>query len=126
MIVLDTSALVFWTLDKDALSTNAAKVISETKVISISSISIWEIGIKTKKGKLTLPLTLRDYVDRLKLLDRVTILPVNEGTWIKNIELDWPHKDPADRTIVAAATILACPLVTSDIIIRNFYSDTIW
>ena len=52
--------------------------------------------------------------------------PVDVLTWIKNIELDWDHRDPADRTIVATASLHACPLVTSDSAIRAFYSQTIW
>ncbi len=126
MILLDTSGLIYWTLDPKMLSQKASTTIEESEQLAISSISIWEIGIKLKSGKLLLPLPLRDYVDRLKLLDRFTILPVNEGIWIKNVELDWDHKDPADRTIVATASILACPLITSDDKIRRFYSDSLW
>jgi len=126
MILLDTSGLIFWTLDPKMLSQKASTTIEESEQLAISSISIWEIGIKLKSGKLLLPLPLRDYVDRLKLLDKFTILPVNEGIWIKNVELEWDHKDPADRTIVATASILACPLITSDDKIRRFYSDSIW
>ena len=49
-----------------------------------------------------------------------------EKTWLKNLQLDWPHRDPADRTIVTTATLLSCPLITSDGVIRSFYAETIW
>lgn len=40
--------------------------------------------------------------------------------------LEWPHPDPADRTIVATASLNDIPIVTKDQIIREFYPQTIW
>jgi PIN domain nuclease of toxin-antitoxin system len=34
--------------------------------------------------------------------------------------------DPADRTIVALAARLECPLLTTDGIIAEFYPKTLW
>ena len=126
MVVLDTSALIFWTLDRDRLSDAAAAAIAEADRILVSSISIWEIGIKVNRGGLSIPLTVREFADRLMQVDRVELLPVDTATWLKNIELDWAHRDPADRTIVAVALLHSCPLVTSDRAIRNFYGNAIW
>ena len=126
MVVLDTSALIFWTLDRDRLSDTAAAAIAEADRILVSSISIWEIGIKVNRGGLSIPLTMREFADRLMQVDRVELLPMDTATWLKNIELDWAHRDPADRTIVAVALLHSCPLVTSDRAIRNFYGNAIW
>ena len=126
MIVLDTSALVFWTLDRDRLSRTAAQAIADADRIILSSISIWEIGIKAKKEKLFIPISIQEFTDKLEQIDRLDILPVDVQTWIKNIELEWDHRDPADRTIVATASLHACSLVTSDSAIRAFYSQAVW
>ncbi len=126
VIVLDTSALVFWTLNRDRLSRTAAQAISDADRIVLSSISIWEIGIKVKKEQLSIPISIQEFTDKLEQIDRLDILPVDIQTWIKNLELDWDHRDPADRTIVATASLHACPLVTSDSAIRAFYSQAIW
>lgn len=126
MIVLDTSALIFWTLDKERLSRAASWAIADAERILLSSISIWEIGLKVKKQRLFIPASIQEFTERLQQIDRVDILPLDVHTWIKNLELDWDHRDPADRTIVATASLYACPLVTSDAAIRSFYSHTIW
>ena len=126
VIVLDTSALVFWTLNPVRLSVAAADAIAEAGKIVLSSISIWEIGLKVKREKLFLPLAMSDYVEKLKTVEGVEIAPVDERTWLKNLELEWEHRDPADRTIVATAMLSSSPLVTSDRIIQRFYSATIW
>ena len=126
MVVLDTSTLVFWTLDRERLSHAAARAISDADRILLSSISIWEIGLKVKRQRLFVPVSIQEYADKLESIDRLDILPVDVRTWVKNLELDWDHRDPADRTIVATASLHACPLVTSDAAIRAFYSQTVW
>ena len=126
MILLDTSTLVFWTLDRERLTQVAAKAIAEADRVCISSISIWEIGIKVGKEKLALPLSVGEFSAKLERTDRVELLPVDVRTWMRNLELDWNHRDPADRTIVATASLLNCPLVTSDNLILDFYPRAIW
>ena len=128
MILLDTCALLWWTLAPEKLSENAINACEKINEqgACISSISIWEIGIKLKKDALQMDDDLNGYVNRLRLLRSIDIIPVDENIWIKNLSLDWDHKDPADRTIVATAMMKNCPIVSKDQIIRNFYQHTIW
>ena len=127
MILLDTCALLWWTLDPQELSDKAT--VTCNTIINhgalISAISIWEIGIKLKKGKLEIGSNLEDYVNRLKQLGTVEIIAVDEDIWMKNCSLEWNHPDPADRTIVATAELNGVPIVTKDEIIRAFYPRTI-
>ena len=94
MALLDTSALIFWTLDRDRLSNAAAQAIADADRIALSAISIWEIGIKVKKQQLVIPVSIREFTDRLEQVDRVEILPVCARTWIRNLELDWGPSGP--------------------------------
>lgn len=126
MIVLDTSALLYWTLDPAQLSAKAELTISQAERIVISSISIWEIGLKVKRGKLGIPLTMTEYVERLQRLEAIEIRPVDVQAWLDNLDLAWEHRDPADRMIVALAARLGCPLITSDRVIAGYYPETIW
>ncbi len=126
MIVLDTSALIYWTLDPEHLSKKAKEVIDGNDKMAINSISIWEIGLKVKRGKLQLPLSIANYADKLQRLDRLEIIDVDVFIWLENLALEWDHRDPADRTIVATAQLLGCSLVTSDRTIAYFYKNTIW
>jgi len=126
MIVLDTSALLFWTLDPDKLTSQAIWTIDQADRIVVSSISIWEIALKVKRGKLIIPLPVSEYVERLQRLGKLEILPVDVQTWLDNLELPWEHRDPADRTIVALAVRFNCALVSSDKTIGEYYPKTIW
>jgi PIN domain nuclease of toxin-antitoxin system len=126
MVVLDTSAVLYWTLDPERLSSAARRAIEDADRLVISSISVWEIGLKVKRGKLAIPLSISEYADRLERLDRLEILPVDMRTWLENLALNWEHRDPADRTIVATARLLGCPLIASDRSIAGFYEETVW
>lgn len=125
-IVLDTSALIYWTLDRGKLTQAATTAINNAEIILVSAISIWEIGLKVKQGKLELPLSIHAYIAQLNRLERLEIDSVTVAVLLENLALDWEHRDPADRTIVATAILTGCPLVSSDRIIRNFYPKTIW
>lgn len=126
MIVLDTATLLYWTLQPASLSAKAATSIKQADGILISAMSIWEIGIKAKRGHLALPDTLEEYVERIKAAYQIKLVAVDEYVWIENVALDWSHKDPADRTIVATARIQQCSLVTPDHAILDFYGKAIW
>jgi PIN domain nuclease of toxin-antitoxin system len=65
-------------------------------------------------------------VSKLQEIDRLEIVPVTEQIWLKNVDLAWDHKDPADRTIVATAMLFNCPVVSNDVRIRQFYPQTLW
>ena len=126
ILLLDTSALIWWTLDPDRLSATAAQAVSDASQIAISAVSIWEIGTKVQKKQLIMPISVSEYTDRLEQIDRFEILPVCARTLIRSVELDWARYDTAGRVIVATAVLNACPIVTSDPALRAFYSQTIW
>ena len=113
MVVLDTSALLLWTLDPDEVPKAAEDAIADADQIVVSSISIREISLKVKRGKLVIPIRIDEYVDRLGRINGLEIFPVDVQAWLENVNLDWAHRDPADRMIVALAERLDCPLITS-------------
>lgn len=126
MIVLDTSALLFWTLDPLRLSIAARQSIDSTDRLIVSAISIWEIALKVKQSRLEIHPAIDEYIEGLAKLDRLEIEPVGVETWVSSMNFDWEHRDPADRVIVATALRHKSPLVTSDRVIRDFYAATVW
>ena len=59
-------------------------------------------------------MTSEEYVNRLKQLGRLEIIPVDEAIWMKNLALDWTHQKPADRTIVDTAQLKNHTFITKD------------
>lgn len=119
MIVLDTHALLWWTLDPEKLSKKAAAICREIEQRGayLSSISIWELGVNMRNGKLDLGMSIGDYAEKLKRLGCLEIVPLDEWLLIRSLELDWDHRDPADRVIVATGLQLGLPLLTKDNVI---------
>ncbi len=126
MVVFDTSTLLFHMFEPEKISSVAATTINQTDQIIISAISIWEIALKVKKGKLKISLSIPEMVRTLHHAEKLHFRSVDIETWLENVSLEWHHQDPADRTIVATARLLDCPLVTSDREIRAFYHQAIW
>lgn len=128
-IVLDTCGLIWWSLDPDKLSNvarQACEQMERDKCGLVSSIALWEIAIKIKNKKLDLGVDLDVYLTALKRSDAVRIVSVDADTWLESVRLEWTHRDPADRVVVALARSYQAVIVTSDMKIRNFYSKVAW
>ncbi|HWP04341.1 MAG TPA: type II toxin-antitoxin system VapC family toxin [Polyangiaceae bacterium] len=122
MIVLDTHALLWWALDPDKLSSEALRVVTEMELRGgfASSISLWEIGIKAKRGKLELPIGIEELARRIERGGVVELVPVDTGTWLRSLTLVWDHSDPADRVIAATAMMRGVPVLTKDAAMHSF------
>ncbi len=75
--------------------------------------------MKIRNGKLDIGMSIRDYTERLKRLGCIEIVPVDEGIWIRSLELNWEHRHPADRAIVATALSRGLRFLTKDEVIRK-------
>jgi PIN domain nuclease of toxin-antitoxin system len=127
--VLDTAALLYWTLEPATLTTRARRAIAQTLPAAgcvVSAISLWEIALKVRRGRLTLGLPVEQFADRLTRVEGLHVAPVDAETWLRNVALPWEHRDPADRTIVATAELLGARLITSDRAMAAYYPRVVW
>jgi PIN domain nuclease of toxin-antitoxin system len=127
-MVLDTCALLWWTLEPAKLSAEAARLcagIPKTGAM-ISSISLWEVGIKVRRGKLDIGMEWSKYFDLVSALGDLTIVPVTERIWRENLRLEWDNLDPADRTVIATALLYDDILLTADTAMLSFYGKAKW
>jgi PIN domain nuclease of toxin-antitoxin system len=122
VIVLDTHALLWWALDPDQLSSTAQDLCFQMEKDGgfASSISVWELGIKIKNGKLDLGMAVSEFVRRLQTSNVVELVPVDTSIWLRTVALEWSHRDPADRVIVATALEKGVPLLSKDEALHTF------
>lgn len=128
-VVLDTSALLYWTLEPASLTRRARTAITGALARAgcvVSAISLWEIGLKVRQGRLAIGIPVEQYSDRLAQVNGLEIRPVDVAVWLRNVALPWHHRDPADRTIVATADLLGATLVTSDRAMGAYYARVVW
>lgn len=131
MIVLDTQALIWWISDPDRLSAKARSAISKVKTeksIYISSISVWEIAMLVKKGRLKLKYEVNEWLRKIESLPFIKFWPVTNKIAFDSVFLSGnPPEDPADRIIISTAINLDCPLVSADQKIHRYLkAKTIW
>ena len=117
MIMLDTHAWVWWTIDPDRLTETQQREIvgSEEAGIGVSAISCWEIAKLCEYGRLSLPLELSPWFEAALRYPGVTLLELTPAVAVESISLPGDfHRDPSDQLIVATARVHGFPLVTSD------------
>ena len=54
------------------------------------------------------------------------IIPIDEEIWLDSVRLEWEHRDPADRVVVAIAQRNQASIITADQKISSFYSSVVW
>lgn len=79
----------------------------------VSVVSLWEMSIKYRSGKLVMTLPPEEVVAALPSW-RVNALPLSAQHAISNTTLHPGHKDPFDRMILAVAYRESLPLMTTD------------
>ncbi len=91
----------------------------------VSIVSIWELAIKVKLGKLHLPCPVQGIADKLR--DRgVNLIPIYEKHAIFAGFLPLHHRDPFDRMLIAQAQLERLTLVTCDSVFDQYGVKKIW
>lgn len=122
-MILDTHVAI-WVDQGEKISAEASREIaraSEAGTLMISAISAWEIAMLLRAGRMQASTTSEHFIDNLFQLPGVTEAPVTYD--IARVAGELPeslHGDPADRIIIATASVFGVPLVTRDRQILNF------
>lgn len=82
--------------------------------LHLSAASAWEIAIKVRIGKMTLPSNPALYVPRRARESNILSLPVTEEHALAVAELPMHHADPFDRILVAQAQLESLTILTAD------------
>ena len=119
-VVADTHAWIWHVSDPAALSGPAARALADAGEIGLSPMSIWEIALKHRDGKLPLGLDLREWLRLALGYPRIHVLGMSPEMAIRAVDLrDEGIRDPADAFIAATASVLRRPLVTKDEKLRS-------
>jgi PIN domain nuclease of toxin-antitoxin system len=83
--------------------------------LRISVISIWELAMLEKRGRVALPMNVRTWVDQALSKPGIAVTPLTPEIMIESVHLPGEvHGDPADRMLAATARVLGATLVTHD------------
>jgi PIN domain nuclease of toxin-antitoxin system len=116
-IVLDTCGLLAW-VDGRPLPVPAGRLL-------VSAVTWCEIAWKHRLGALPLSYPRDAWIARVEAAG-IETAAIDRATLLAAVDLDWPHRDPADRMIVALARARQAPLFTCDRTIAAFYPRACW
>ena len=116
-LLLDTHVFLWWDSKVARLGDRAKALISSpSNRVFVSAVSIWEIAIKRRVGKLAFEGSPVDAIGKNAFLE----LPISGRDCEAAGALDWTHADPFDRLIMAQAQVRGLTLITADAAMRDF------
>jgi len=125
--LLDTHALLWYTLDEGQLSPLVISIITDRQnQILFSPASYWEIAIKVSIGKLSLNQAYEDFIDVCLQQYDFSILSILPKHTALLINLPFYHKDPFDRLLIAQALSEGMPLISVDRKFDNYGVHRLW
>ena len=115
-LLLDTSAFLYWSrADSLIPAVWVETIVDPANTVFISAVSAWEIAIKRKVGKLVFDGSTT-HAATFHGFTWIDITPVEAEA---AGDLDWTHRDPFDRMLVAQAAHRRLVLVTSDAALKT-------
>lgn len=113
--LLDTCAVLWVGQEPSRLSTEATRIITDpANSLLDSAVSAWKIAGKASRGKLQLTKPTLDWWRDIVGALQAEELVLTSEIMIAAMEDTLPHKDPADRMIVATARAAGARLLTAD------------
>jgi PIN domain nuclease of toxin-antitoxin system len=111
-VLLDTNVLLWWLSDADRLGDAAQALIAapETELI-VSVVSLWEIVVKVRIGKLRADLA---EIERVLDEESVTRLAISSAHLKALGDLPARHRDPFDHLLIAQAITEGAVFLTGD------------
>ena len=119
-ILLDTHGFLWFINGDTQLPRTVQKTIAEPDTtVYLSIASVWEIAIKLSVGKLKLDVSF-DALKEEVLLNGFEILPIEFQHLQALLNLDFYHRDPFDRIIIAQAISEGMTLISKDSHFSNY------
>jgi PIN domain nuclease of toxin-antitoxin system len=114
-LLLDTHIWVWSVLDRARVSARLTATLENPgNELWLSPISLWEVLTLCQKNKLTLHPNPQAWISNA--LDAVPMreAPITYQVAQETARVQLPHRDPADRFLVATARVFDLTLVTAD------------
>lgn len=126
-LLLDTCSFIWITTDSSELSKRARDLfIDPNNDVFLSSVSVWEIAVKNKLGRLPLPASPEVFVPSQRDQHGIESLPLNEEACLQLLRLPEIHNDPFDRMLVCQAIVHNLSVLTPDPLVTQYPIRCLW
>ena len=126
--LLDTSAFLWYVSAQAELSPQARSIIGDSRNnIYLSYVSIWELAIKFRIGKLELmPASLTAWLDTQLAANTFRLLDIKVSHLLQYADLPLVHRDPFDGLLIAQSLVENIPVITSDAAFDQYAIQRLW
>jgi PIN domain nuclease of toxin-antitoxin system len=122
-LLLDTHAALWWLGDDDRLGPVSADLLDDaSNDILLSAAVVWEVAVKRSLGKLIAP----DGFASTLIGAGANALPVTIAHAEAVELLEWHHRDPFDRMLIAQAAVEQAVLVSNNQALLPYGVPLIW
>jgi PIN domain nuclease of toxin-antitoxin system len=126
-VLVDTHTFLWAFLHDHRLTSKAKQILtSDEHELVFSLVSLWEIAIKIKTGKLNTigssVAYIRDEMDAYGM----SLLPIRYEHILQLESLPHHHSDPFDRLLTAQALTESLPILTGDRAFANYGIKLVW
>lgn len=125
-LLLDTQMLIWLEEQPGKIRNEVKERIFTEQLVFFSLVSLWEMAIKIKFGKLTLNQPLESVAGNFLRDYNFEILNIKQEHIYHTQQLPMHHKDPFDRLIVSQSIVENIELVSSDEIFDVYGIKRIW
>ena len=122
-LLLDTHSVLWW-IGGDVYLPEAvvSQVLAKNASAFVSQISLWEMAVKVKLGKLNLPVPLQKMEQEVVRQGFHWLQLQNSHILaLEKLERYKEHKDPFDRLLVAQSRTESMKFLTSDKVFRDLW-----
>jgi PIN domain nuclease of toxin-antitoxin system len=126
-VLVDTHTFIWALLHDHRLSAKAKQVLrSDEYELVYSLVSLWEIAIKIKTGKLNIIGSSVAYIRDEMNAYSMELLPIRYEHILQLEALPAHHGDPFDRLLIAQAIHESLPILTHDEAFVRYPVKVIW
>jgi PIN domain nuclease of toxin-antitoxin system len=114
-LLLDTHIWLWSTLEPQRITRRVEKVLTDpANELWLSPVSIGELVVLLRKGRLQLPKDLATWVSTTMADLKLTEAPLTVEVALALSSFNFAHGDPADQFLAATAKVFDLTLVTAD------------
>jgi PIN domain nuclease of toxin-antitoxin system len=126
-VLVDTHTFIWALLHDHRLTPKAKQILTSNEhELVFSLVSLWEIAIKIKTGKLNTigssVAYIRDEMDAYGM----QLLPIRYEHILQLESLPHHHSDPFDRLLIAQALTESLPILSADRAFANYGIKLVW
>jgi PIN domain nuclease of toxin-antitoxin system len=126
-VLVDTHTFLWALLENHRLSAKAKQILtSKEHELYFSLVSLWEIAVKMKIGKLNTVGSSVTYIRDEMAEYGMELLPVRYEHILQLEQLPLHHSEPFDRLLIAQAIAESLPILTHDEMFPLYPVKLIW